>query len=54
MLRPRSWPGQPDSNQTASGKPGAVHFLIHDEFADWMLDDAYKAAGGAAVQRLGV
>jgi hypothetical protein len=25
MLRPRSWPGQPDSNQTASGKPGAVH-----------------------------
>lgn len=29
-------------------------FLIHDEFADWMLDDAYKAAVGAAVQRLGV
>lgn len=29
-------------------------FLIHDEFADWMLDDGYKAAVGAAVQRLGV
>lgn len=29
-------------------------FLIHDEFADWMLDDTYKGAVGAAVQRLGV
>lgn len=29
-------------------------FLVHDEFADWMFDDAYKAAVGAAVQRLGV
>lgn len=29
-------------------------FLIHDEFADWMLDDTYKSAVGAAVQRLGV
>jgi S-DNA-T family DNA segregation ATPase FtsK/SpoIIIE len=29
-------------------------FLIHDEFADWMLDDVYKSAVGAAVQRLGV
>jgi S-DNA-T family DNA segregation ATPase FtsK/SpoIIIE len=29
-------------------------FLVHDEFADWMIDDAYKAAVGAAVQRLGV
>lgn len=29
-------------------------FLIHDEFADWMFDDTYKAAVGAAVQRLGV
>ena len=29
-------------------------FLIHDEFADWMLDDSYKDAVGAAVQRLGV
>ena len=29
-------------------------FLVHDEFADWMLDDAYKTAVGTAVQRLGV
>jgi S-DNA-T family DNA segregation ATPase FtsK/SpoIIIE len=29
-------------------------FLVHDEFADWMLDDEYKAAVSAAVQRLGV
>ncbi|NCG53486.1 FtsK/SpoIIIE domain-containing protein [Serratia fonticola] len=29
-------------------------FLIHDEFADWMFDDEYKSAVGAAVQRLGV
>ena len=29
-------------------------FLIHDEFADWMLDDGYKGAVSATVQRLGV
>jgi S-DNA-T family DNA segregation ATPase FtsK/SpoIIIE len=29
-------------------------FLVHDEFADWMFDDAYKGAVSAAVQRLGV
>jgi S-DNA-T family DNA segregation ATPase FtsK/SpoIIIE len=29
-------------------------FLVHDEFADWMLDDDYKRAVSAAVQRLGV
>lgn len=29
-------------------------FLVHDEFADWMLDDEYKAAVGRAVQRLGI
>jgi S-DNA-T family DNA segregation ATPase FtsK/SpoIIIE len=29
-------------------------FLVHDEFADWMLDDGYKKAVSAAVQRLGV
>lgn len=29
-------------------------FVVHDEFADWMLDDGYKGAVGAAVQRLGV
>jgi len=29
-------------------------FLVHDEFADWMLVDEYKNAVSAAVQRLGV
>lgn len=29
-------------------------FLVHDEFADWMLDDGYKSSVSAAVQRLGV
>jgi S-DNA-T family DNA segregation ATPase FtsK/SpoIIIE len=29
-------------------------FLVHDEFADWMLDDGYKGSVSAAVQRLGV
>ena len=29
-------------------------WLIHDEFAEWMLDDEYKREVSAAVQRLGV
>ncbi|MBD2316355.1 FtsK/SpoIIIE domain-containing protein [Phormidium tenue] len=29
-------------------------FLVHDEFADWMLVEEYKNAISAAVQRLGV
>jgi DNA segregation ATPase FtsK/SpoIIIE, S-DNA-T family len=29
-------------------------FLIHDEFADWMLIDEYKSTVSATVQRLGV
>jgi S-DNA-T family DNA segregation ATPase FtsK/SpoIIIE len=29
-------------------------FLVHDEFADWMMDDSYKQAVSTAVQRLGV
>lgn len=29
-------------------------FLVHDEFADWMLDDSYKSLVSSAVQRLGV
>lgn len=29
-------------------------FLVHDEFAEWMLIDEYKAAVSTAVQRLGV
>ncbi|MCW6038725.1 hypothetical protein K4A83_20970 [Spirulina subsalsa FACHB-351] len=31
-----------------------VLFLVHDEFADWMLVDEYKNAVSSAVQRLGV
>lgn len=29
-------------------------FLVHDEFADWMLEDSYKQLVSAAVARLGV
>jgi S-DNA-T family DNA segregation ATPase FtsK/SpoIIIE len=29
-------------------------FLVHDEFAEWMLTDSYKDAVTASVQRLGV
>jgi len=31
-----------------------VIWLVHDEFAEWMLIDEYKAAVSSAVQRLGV
>ncbi|MEP0915384.1 FtsK/SpoIIIE domain-containing protein [Leptolyngbya sp. DQ-M1] len=31
-----------------------VLWLVHDEFAEWMLVDEYKAAVSTAVQRLGV
>ncbi|EHR69347.1 DNA segregation ATPase, FtsK/SpoIIIE family [Burkholderiales bacterium JOSHI_001] len=45
----------PTYNAKVSGEERLpMVFLIHDEFADWMLDDAYKSAVGAAVQRLGV
>lgn len=40
--------------KVSAGERLPMVFLVHDEFADWMLDDAYKAAVGAAVQRLGV
>jgi DNA segregation ATPase FtsK/SpoIIIE, S-DNA-T family len=42
------------NSKVSDGERLPMVFLIHDEFADWMLDDAYKAAVGAAVQRLGV
>ncbi len=32
----------------------AVRWVVHDEFADWMLVDEYKAAVSKVVQRLGV
>jgi DNA segregation ATPase FtsK/SpoIIIE, S-DNA-T family len=31
-----------------------VIWLVHDEFAEWMLIDEYKSAVSSAVQRLGV
>jgi S-DNA-T family DNA segregation ATPase FtsK/SpoIIIE len=40
--------------KTAAESRLPMVFLVHDEFADWMLDDEYKSAVGAAVQRLGV
>jgi DNA segregation ATPase FtsK/SpoIIIE, S-DNA-T family len=40
-------------NQKATEKLPFI-FLVHDEFADWMLVDEYKNAVSAAVQRLGV
>ena len=42
------------NSKVAAAERLPMVFLVHDEFADWMLDDAYKAAVGAAVQRLGV
>jgi len=50
--RARDLPTYNSKVQAAERLP--MVFLIHDEFADWMLDDAYKGAVGAAVQRLGV
>ena len=45
----------PTYNAKVSGEERMpMVFLVHDEFADWMFDDAYKAAVSAAVQRLGV
>lgn len=40
--------------KAAPGDRLPMIFLVHDEFADWMLDDEYKGAVSAAVQRLGV
>jgi len=40
--------------KSAPGDRLPMVFLVHDEFADWMLDFEYKGAVSAAVQRLGV
>lgn len=40
--------------KAAPGEALPMLFLVHDEFADWMLDKDYADAVGAAVQRLGV
>lgn len=42
------------NSKASAGEQLSMVFLVHDEFADWMLDDGYKAAVGATVQRLGV
>lgn len=42
------------NSKVAIGDKLPMVFLVHDEFADWMFDDNYKGAVGAAVQRLGV
>lgn len=40
--------------KAAPDAPLPLIFLVHDEFADWMLDDDYKKSVSSAVQRLGV
>jgi S-DNA-T family DNA segregation ATPase FtsK/SpoIIIE len=40
--------------KVAPAKRLPMTFVVHDEFADWMLDDGYKETVSAAVQRLGV
>lgn len=42
-----------NSKATAADRLPMI-FLVHDEFADWMLDDNYKGTVSAAVARLGV
>jgi len=42
------------NSKAAPGDRLPMVFLVHDEFADWMLDDEYEGAVSAAVQRLGV
>ncbi|MEC0174346.1 FtsK/SpoIIIE domain-containing protein [Paenibacillus favisporus] len=42
------------NSKVASGEKLPLIFLIHDEFAEWMLVDEYKSAVSSIVQRLGV
>ncbi|MGI0492384.1 FtsK/SpoIIIE domain-containing protein [Alkalinema pantanalense CENA528] len=42
------------NSKVPEGERLPVLWLVHDEFAEWMLIDEYKAAVSAAVQRLGV
>ncbi|MGF7048385.1 S-DNA-T family DNA segregation ATPase FtsK/SpoIIIE [Paenibacillus sp. DS2015] len=42
-----------NTNSTSAEKLPLI-FLIHDEFAEWMLVDEYKSAVSSIVQRLGV
>ena len=44
-----------DYNQRVTGEERlAAIFLVHDEFAEWMLTDTYKDAVSSTVKRLGV
>jgi DNA segregation ATPase FtsK/SpoIIIE, S-DNA-T family len=42
------------NKKSPNGEKLPLIFLIHDEFADWMLIDEYKSTVSATVQRLGV
>ncbi len=42
------------NNKMNNGEGLPLLFLIHDEFAEWMLVDSYKQAISSLVQRLGV
>ncbi|MEC0238375.1 FtsK/SpoIIIE domain-containing protein [Paenibacillus dokdonensis] len=42
------------NSKVANGEKLPLIFLIHDEFAEWMLVDEYKSAVSSIVQRLGV
>jgi DNA segregation ATPase FtsK/SpoIIIE, S-DNA-T family len=42
------------NSKVSAGEKLPLLFLIHDEFAEWMLVDTYKSAVSSIVQRLGV
>lgn len=42
------------NNKVSENERLPVLWLVHDEFAEWMLVDSYKDAVSSAVQRLGV
>ncbi|SEP61936.1 DNA segregation ATPase FtsK/SpoIIIE, S-DNA-T family [Virgibacillus subterraneus] len=55
IFRDNKVPNIKEYNKKApEGKKMPLIFLIHDEFADWMLVDEYKKTVSATVQRLGV
>lgn len=41
------------NKKSPEGQKMPLIFLIHDEFADWMLVDKYKNTVSSSVQRLG-
>ncbi|MET3486204.1 baseplate J/gp47 family protein [Methylobacterium sp. 1973] len=48
MPKPRSKPWPPEPNQTASGKPGAVHWLVRHGFELGLQPDPASPATGSA------